>query len=342
MSFSTLIQFLKRAIKADKKVHFIWHGGEPLILGQYWFSKILFFQRSVSTSAHQIQNSIQTNGLLLDNDWLDFFASNNISIGLSLDGPETFHDKTRKNLAGTGTYEKVKQTVDLLNARNSTYGALIVLNHELLRYGAKNLLDWATSLGLHTISLLPVRPNNPRHDSGKMLTDDYVSDNEYANYLRDIYDARRARPDCEIQVRELDSIIECLFGGRPSVCVLAGGCAGEYFGVDPDGSIYHCDKYSEEPDYRIGHVKDENLASLKHHSVVRKLAQENLAVEAKCRENCKWFRFCNGGCPHDRFIRYYYLGAEAADGCCGWADCIEHIVNAELPIYPLLEKHNWL
>ena len=76
-------------------IRFSWHGGEPTILGLDYFRKIVALQRKHQPYNRHIANGIQTNGILLNEDWCRFFAAEGFAVGLSLDGPMEMHDRYR-------------------------------------------------------------------------------------------------------------------------------------------------------------------------------------------------------------------------------------------------------
>ena len=74
------------------EVTFNWHGGEPLLAGREFYRKALLLQKKYS-DGRKINNTIQTNGILIDREWAEFLAENDFLTGLSLDGPQDIHDR---------------------------------------------------------------------------------------------------------------------------------------------------------------------------------------------------------------------------------------------------------
>jgi hypothetical protein len=79
------------AIAPEPVINFFWHGGEPTILGLDYFRKIVALQRQHQPPGRHISNGIQTNGVLLNEDWCRFFATEEFAVGLSLDVPQAFY-----------------------------------------------------------------------------------------------------------------------------------------------------------------------------------------------------------------------------------------------------------
>ena len=108
--------------------HFEWHGGEPTLLGLEYFRTIVRLQRKYQPDGRTFSNGLQTNGLLIDDAWADFFAQERFSVGLSLDGPEEFHDVFRKTAGGQPTQSRVVHAFRLLKERRVFCNILCVLH----------------------------------------------------------------------------------------------------------------------------------------------------------------------------------------------------------------------
>ncbi|MBQ3576363.1 MAG: radical SAM protein, partial [Coprobacter sp.] len=89
-----------------QNVLFTWHGGETLLRGIDFFRKAIRLQQR-HAKGRTISNSIQTNGILLNDEWCRFFKEENFLVGISLDGPEHIHDRYRRDKSGRGTFAKV-------------------------------------------------------------------------------------------------------------------------------------------------------------------------------------------------------------------------------------------
>ncbi len=120
---------LRRHIMRYKLSRFsvVLHGGEPLLAGKRRVEEILDqLNRMQIELEMRIKVFVQTNGLLIDDEWLDIFRSFNVEIGLSIDGPKEIHDQYRKDLLGRPTFEKVLSAIKLMQARDVPFGVLAV------------------------------------------------------------------------------------------------------------------------------------------------------------------------------------------------------------------------
>ena len=98
MSEQLLEKFIKDYLECQTmpQVLFTWHGGETLMRPISFYKKALELQQKYGRG-RQIDNCIQTNGTLLTDDWCRFFKENNFLVGISIDGPQEFHDEYRRN-----------------------------------------------------------------------------------------------------------------------------------------------------------------------------------------------------------------------------------------------------
>ncbi|HUS78677.1 MAG TPA: radical SAM protein, partial [Patescibacteria group bacterium] len=114
-------------------VRFSWHGGEPTVLGLDYFHKIVALQRKHRPPNRRIANGIQTNGILLDEDWCRFLASEGFAVGLSLDGPRKMHDRFRVTKDQKPTHEQTMRGYRLLQEHRVYTDILCVVNAHNVR-----------------------------------------------------------------------------------------------------------------------------------------------------------------------------------------------------------------
>ena len=98
----------------DEVIRFSWHGGEPTVLGLDYFRRIVALQQKHRPAGRRIANGLQTNGILLDEDWGRFLAAENFAVGLSLDGPRELHDRHRVRADGKPSFEETMRGYEVL------------------------------------------------------------------------------------------------------------------------------------------------------------------------------------------------------------------------------------
>jgi uncharacterized protein len=317
ISFEVLVWLIKRALDTAKSVQFIWHGGEPLLLGKNFFRKLVYMQQNYVKQGQFIHNSLQTNGSLLDKDWLDIFKQFNFGIGLSLDGPEELHNENRILRNGTESYPKVIEAIHLMKRENIPYGVLAVITDQTLKIGAKRFFEFFLQNDIKSFALLHQRP------AMNVGREGYVNNADHYSFMNEIFDLWYYHDDPSVHIRDFESILSALIGGHHKSCLLAGNCIGRYFGINFNGDIYHCDEFMFDPEYKLGNVINDNFEDILLSTNIATLKTRNEDEIHQIR--CKWLPICNGGCPKDR-----YVSRKCQDGvvkCCGYSDLITHIVE---------------
>jgi uncharacterized protein len=137
MSISVFKGALEQLIAASligERLSIVWHAGEPLAV------PIVFYERAFETLAtlpiprERIAHSIQTNGMLLNDQWCSFIVANNIRLGLSIDGPAFIHDAHRKTRSGKGTHTQVMKNVELLRKHGIDFHVISVITEKSLDF----------------------------------------------------------------------------------------------------------------------------------------------------------------------------------------------------------------
>ena len=327
LSFETLAHLTAKALQNPRHrlVNFIWHGGEPLLLGQTFFKRALSLQEKFLQPRQFVINSVQTNGTLVTDEWCELLKRNRFTVGLSIDGPEPLHNLNRSYASGRGSYHDVTRAIELLKRHDLNFGVLVVLNQNTSRLSAREIFDFVLNdLGVKTFSFLPAVPDNiPGALSGERATGDFFDMSRYDDFMIEVFDTWLALDDPDVRIRELDGILRSVMGGNSQCCTLAGNCIGENYHIEPNGDVFHCDKYVGDPAYHLGNVLVDDFDTLRESDKFRALIAEerhNQALMASCPHHA----VCNGGCPHDRYIARKY--DPTFDGrCCGQSALIEHI-----------------
>jgi uncharacterized protein len=316
MSFNVMANMTAKALRTGRMTHFIWHGGEPLLMGRDFFKKAMWLQERYRGPNQYVTNAVQTNGTLLDDDWIDLFEAGNFSIGVSLDGPPDIHDFNRVRRNGRGSFDSVMRGIELLKARNQSFGVLAVLTENAVRLGPQGFFDFFVENGITSFAILSLNP--------AIITGDtrHMSRSDHSEFVKDVFDVWLERNDPDVHIRDFESIMRVLLGGEHSVCLLAGNCIGRYFAVNFDGDFYHCDEFMTDKQYRLGNIVDDELQDLLEGPAIQALRR----TEKTNLQNleCEWLPVCNGGCPKDRYVAARF-GSGGQVVCCGYAGLIEHI-----------------
>ena len=108
------------------EVVFTWQGGEPTLMGLPFFEKVMALEQKYKRAGQRIENDLQTNGILLDDEWCKFLKKHRFLVGLSIDGPEELHDAYRRSKGGQPTFKKVFAAAELLHKHGVVFNTLTV------------------------------------------------------------------------------------------------------------------------------------------------------------------------------------------------------------------------
>jgi uncharacterized protein len=293
--FDAFLERLKehQDVPNAKAVTLLLHGGEPLLLGRDTFRDFMVaIKRALGGRPHTLQ--MQTNGLLLDERWLDLLDEYDIHFGISLDGPPEVNDKHRRTRAGAGTSESVLQTLGLVRTHPAARlfeGILTVIEPfadggDVLRYLYEQLEVKSIQL------LLPDGnyQNTPKGISGPQTL------RGVGDYLISAFDAWLSIDDPSLRVPIFDQIILGLLG-QPPTGDSFGGVKGDYLIVETDGSLLAHDLLRTCGDYR-GRELNVHVDSL---SAAKLPSNYPWSNRPRACSRCPVQEVCRGGHPLHRF-----------------------------------------
>ncbi len=325
MTFETLARVIKAALSdpTHRNVEFVWHGGEPTLLGTEFFEKALRLQSRYQRNGQHIRNSMQTNGTRIDREWIDFWNRYNFGVGISLDGPAVIHNQSRIYATGKSSFGDVAAGIDLIRATDGKPSVLMVVDRPVLEFGPEKVFDFFLEMGIRSYGLLSAKPDNYPHITSCTPVDHYVNPVEFNDFLAAVYDRWLAHGDPNISVREIDSIRTRLEGKGRECTLTEQNCVGNYFLVDPDGTISHCDLFIGDDDYTFGNLTTDSFEDIRASAALAEIASRN-DREIDAMRSCPEFETCQGWCPHERYISKRHNPHHSAS-CCGLRPMIEHI-----------------
>ena len=275
-------------------VHFGWHGGEPTLAGVGFYEKVVRLQQRYLPAGWRCVNNLQTNGTLLDERWCAFLAEHGFAVGISIDGPARFHDAGRPDRRGRASHARAMRGLGLLRAAGVDPDVLCTLNAHNVGAPAE-VYRFFLGEGVRWVQFLPVVEKLP----GGGVSQLSVGAEAMAEFLCTVFD-EWVRHD--IERMGVQNFLECFLvasGRPPNLCVMSASC-GQVLAIEHDGSVYSCDHFVE-PGHRLGSLGSDSLAELVNSP--RQLAfgdAKHTGLPESCRA-CPVARFCNGGCPKDRF-----------------------------------------
>jgi uncharacterized protein len=314
MSDEVLEKYIESYIAAQPvpEVLFTWHGGETLLRDISFYRKALALQKKYGRG-RQIDNSLQTNGTLLNDEWCRFFKDNNFLIGISIDGPEHCHDVYRKNKGGKATFSKVMHGVELLQKHNVEFNTLSVINNYNVDFPLE-IYNFFKQIGSHYMQFSPIveRIRLCEAPSGLKLmapkeNDDYViapwtvDARKFGKFYIDIFDEWVRNDVGKYYVQIFDSTLANTIGEQPGTCIYAETC-GHASVMEFNGDVYSCDHYVF-PEYKLGNVKTHTIFEMMFSENQKRFGVDKRdTLPEQCRE-CEFLKLCNGECPKNRIVK---------------------------------------
>ncbi len=297
MGEPVLENLIRQAMEQSKdQITFGWQGGEPTLMGLNFFEKAVEFQKRFH-QGQVIGNGFQTNGILINQDWANFFANHKFLIGLSLDGPEHIHNQYRRMPAGSGSWSKVTDSAKLMLDAGVEVNALSVVSDYSSRF-AEEIYQFHKQLGLKYMQFIPcLEPD--LQDPGKPASFSVLAENlgEFLGKIFDLWIADFKNGVPTTSIRFFDSLFFQYVGLEPPECTLQKEC-GTYLVVEHNGGVYSCD-FFVEPDCLLGNLEQDRLIDLLNSPDQAGFGKRKAGLSEDCRR-CQWLKYCSGGCPKER------------------------------------------
>ncbi len=334
MSDEMLEQFTREYIEAQTmpQVLFTWHGGEPLMRSIDFYKKALALQKKYA-HGKQIDNVIQTNGTLLTDEWCEFFAKNHWLVGISIDGPQEYHDHYRVTPAGKPSWEKVMQGIQLLKKHRMEWNAMAVVN----AYNAEHPLEFYHFFrdnGCQYLQFTPIVERLTEHEDGRTLasladdreiplTDASVTPQQWGNFLCTIFDDWVRHDVGKTFVEIFDCTLANWMGVLPGICAYSKEC-GHAGVMEHNGDVYSCDHFVF-PEYKLGNIRDQSLIDMLYGEKQQAFSRlKHTSLPRQCKE-CDMEFACHGECPKNRFEKDKYGEPGLNYLCQGYYQYYSHV-----------------
>ena len=334
MSDEMLEQFTREYIEAQtmNQVLFTWHGGEPLLRSIDFYRKALSLQQKYAGGRH-IDNVIQTNGTLLTDEWCEFFAQNHWLVGISIDGPQPYHDHYRLTAAGKPSWQKVMQGIKLLKKHGVEWNAMAVVN----AYNANHPLEFYRFFkenGCQFLQFTPIVERQTRHEDGRTLasladkneiplSEASVTPEQWGYFLCAIFDEWVRKDVGKIFVEIFDCTLANWMGISPGICAYSKEC-GHAGVMEHNGDVYSCDHFVF-PEYKLGNIRDHSLIDMLYGEQQQEFSRlKHSSLPRQCKE-CDMEFACHGECPKNRFMKDKYGDSGLNYLCPGYYHYYQHV-----------------
>lgn len=345
MADEMLEAYIRQTIQAHQSPEIVisWQGGEPTLMGLDFFRRSIILERKYLKPGTSVQNTLQTNGTLLDDEWCEFFRENGFLIGLSVDGPREMHDLYRVDKGGQPTFDKVTRAARLMQKHEVAFNVLTTVHAGNGDHPLEVYHFFRDELGTRFIQLIPIVERatpeilplanlgwGDAHHArplytleGNLVTERSIKSEQWGEFLIRIFDEWVRRDVGTVFVNMFDAALASWVGAPPALCIFAETC-GQAMALEHNGDLYSCDHFVE-PKYLLGNIRNEPLAQLVGSERQQKFGNDKRdTLPRYCRE-CEVRFACHGECPKNRFI-------ETPDGesglnylCAGYKAFFRHI-----------------
>ncbi|NCO38623.1 MAG: anaerobic sulfatase maturase [Armatimonadetes bacterium CG_4_10_14_3_um_filter_66_18] len=273
---------------------FGWQGGEPTLMGLDFFKRVVGWQQQYGVSGQTVGNGLQTNGLLLDEEWAKFLAEYNFLLGVSVDGPQDLHDHYRRNVAGGPSWERVMRVLDILRQHSVEFNILVLLNDRNVKE-PRRVYDFLRQNDLNFVQFIPCVEQDP---STGLLAPYSVTPEEYGAFLCALFDEWYGDGQTRFYERMFDDTFMAYMGYEQPTCLFRKKC-GNYVVVEHNGDVYACD-FFVEPDWQLGNLTETPLQEIVRTPRALEFRDRKWKeLPADC-EHCRFRWLCQGGCPKHR------------------------------------------
>ena len=332
MSDEILETYIRQLIESHKtpEVTVAWQGGEPTLRGLDFFKKAIAYQEKYRRPGMTFENTLQTNGTLLNDEWCEFFKANNYLIGLSLDGPRELHDANRVDKVGRPTFDRVMKGLRLLQKHGVEYNILTTVNRVNSQYPLEVYRFLRDEVKTSWIQFIPVverinEDGKTLYQKGTQVSENSVLPEQFGTFLTTIFDEWVRRDVGKIFVQTFEAAVRSWLGLPTGMCFFSPTC-GSGVALEHNGDLYSCDHFVE-PDYLLGNIQETSMAELVGSSRQFQFGQDKLTTLPRYCQQCEVRFACHGECPKHRFT-------DTPDGepglnylCAGYKTFFTHIDN---------------
>jgi uncharacterized protein len=321
MTKEILEEYIVQHVDASPEpiIRFSWHGGEPTILGLEYFRRIVSIQHKHQPKNQFITNGIQTNGTLLDEDWCRFLATEDFSVGLSLDGTQDMHDRYRVTKDQKPTHEQAIRGYKLLQKHQVHVDILCVVNSYNVQFPLQ-VYRFFKQINAKYITFLPLVEFLPGNKGS--VSQVSVPSEAWGDFLCTIFDEWKDQDIGRVKVQIFEEATRTAFNQEHSLCIFRPTC-GDIPVVEHNGDFYSCDHFVDV-EHRLGNINETPLIDLLENPVQKRFGRFKLnSLPNQCLE-CEVIDMCNGECPKNRFLETDYGETGLNYLCAGYKHFFSH------------------
>lgn len=297
MTEATLGNVVKRGLEsAEDSIIFAFQGGEPTLRGLDFYKRFHEYVDIYNKNNVLVQYTLQTNGMLINDEWADFFHEHGYLIGLSLDGPQSINDIYRIDAKGKGTFSAIMRSAKTLNRHKVEFNILSVVNKPVAN-GAGVVYNFFRNSNfayIQFIACLDELGEAPGSNPYSLTPEDY------GKFLISIFklwysDMKKGHI---VSIRMFENILSIILGYDIESCDMRGTCS-VHAVVEADGSVFPCDFYVVD-DYKLGNINEESLELMLSNPTAQNFTSESTKIPQGCT-TCALYKVCRGGCRRHRY-----------------------------------------
>jgi uncharacterized protein len=278
------------SILSMERISFCWQGGEPTLAGLDYFKRAMKYQSLFKIPGQIVENSLQTNGILIDKKWAKFLARHRFLVGVSLDGPKEIHNYYRRDQRGRGSYDRVLEGIELLKKYHVEFNILVLLNNLNIKQ-PKKLYHFLLDQGFQYLQFIPCLEKDPKT---KKITKYSITPEEYGHFLCKIFDEWIKDDNPRVYIRGFEESLIAYVTGETPTCTFSSEC-GKYIIIEHNGDIYPCDFFVDSK-WLLGNLTSKPINKIIKNGKYKEFRLRKNKKSENC-VNCSWIKNCNSGCP---------------------------------------------
>jgi uncharacterized protein len=323
MNLTVARNVIRKTLLADAPINsFCWQGGEPTLMGLDFFRNVVELQKKYARPGQVIENSMQTNGLLLDDQWCEFLRQENFLVGVSLDGPAPIHDFYRKDHARKGTFAEVMRGIGLMRKHDVQFNILCLLTDRNIKSPVE-VYDFFRSHDFKFLQFINCYEHDYASGALKAVS---VRGEETGEFYIKLFAEWFKKDFFNVSIRFFEDILLYLVDGIKASCCYNKEC-NSYLVVEHNGDCYPCDFFVSE-EWKIGNLMESGISEMMNSPLRAKFASRKADVPEAC-EGCRIAPFCQGDCTRFRYLPE--TGYENLSEYCTAIKMVYHYIEPHLP-----------
>ncbi len=302
MTEQTLKNIIRKTMPhAQGMIAYSYQGGEPTLRGLDFFKQAVAYQKQYNKNNLRVDNSLQTNGLYITEEWCRFFKEHNFLIGVSIDGTPAIHNSMRHTRKGEDTFARIEASTKLMDAYQVDYNILTVVTPKIAQ-SIKEVYAYYKEKGWNFQQYIACL--DPLGEE-RGLTPLSLTPKLYGQFLIDLFDLWYADllDNKQPFIRQFENYVGLVIGYAAESCDMRGTC-GIQTVIEADGSAYPCDFYMLD-DYCLGNFNDTRLQQMDARRKEIGFIEKSFQIDPACK-TCEHYALCRGGCMRCR--DYYSEG----------------------------------